>query len=131
MTIALTRAYGGYPAGTNAQFDTPTETALVQRGFGSVTSAAPTAGNVTTTQPNGRVTIATGTLSVTITNPAFTPQSKVDALISQATADTTLTSIVRIVPALGSATIYGNANATAPVVVDWSDENLSGLTAVN
>lgn len=131
MTIALTRSYAGYPAGTNAQFDTPTETALVQQGFGSITAALPTAGAMSTTQPNGRATIATGTLSVVVSNPSVTTQSKVTASINQATADGTLTSILRVVPAAGSFTVYGNANATAPVAVDWVIQNLSGLTAVN
>lgn len=131
MTVSLNRAYAGYAAGSIASFDSPTETALVQQGFGTVTASLPTAGAMTTTQPNGRAVIATGTLSVVITNPAITPQSKVSAFINQATADTTLTSVMRVVPALGSFTIYGNANATAPVAVDWVNENLSGLTAVN
>jgi len=131
MTIALSRAYKGYPAGVNASFDTPTETALVQQGYGTITANLPTAGAMSTSQPNGRAVIATGTLSVVVTNPAVTPQSKVSAFINQATADGTLTSIMRVVPALGSFTIYGNANATAPVVVDWANQNLSGLTAVN
>lgn len=130
MTIALSRPYAGYAAGTNASFDTPTEAALVQQGFGSITAALPTAGAQTTTQPNGRAVIATGTGSVVVTNPMVTPQSKIGAVINQATADTTLTTL-RVVPALGSFTIFGNANATAPVTVDWVNQNLSGLTAVN
>jgi hypothetical protein len=131
MTVSLTRSYAGYAAGTIVGFDGPTETALVQQGFGTASSAVPTAGAISTTQPNGRCAIATGTLSVVVTNPAFTPSSKVSAYIAQATADGTLTQIVRIVPAAGSVTIYGNANATAPVVVDWVNEVMSGETAVN
>lgn len=131
MTIALTRAYKGYLAGTNASFDTPTEAALVQQGFGTVTASLPTAGAVSTSQPNGRAVIAAAATSVTVTNPMVTPQSKISASINQAAADGTLTSIVRIVPALGSFTIYGNAAATAAVAVDWTNQNLSGLTAVN
>lgn len=131
MTIALNRPYAGYAAGVNASFDTPTEAALVQQGFGTITANLPTAGAQTTTQPNGRAVIATGAGSVTITNPMVTPQSKISAFINQATADTGLTSIMRVVPALGSFTIYGNANAAAPVAVDWANQNLSGLTAVN
>lgn len=131
MPISLSRAYGGYPAGTTAQFDTPTEAALVQQGFGSVAVVPITPGAVTTTQPNGRVSIPAGVLSVVVTNPNVTPQSKITAFIAQATADGTLTSILRVVAAAGSFTIYGNANATAAVLVDWVNENLSGLTAVN
>jgi len=130
MTIALSRPYAGYPAGTNASFDTPTEAALVQQGFGSITANLPTAGAQTTTQPNGRAVIAAGAGSVVITNPMVTPQSKIGAVINQATADTALTQL-RVVPALGSFTIFGNANAAAAVTVDWVNQNLSGLTAVN
>lgn len=131
MTVSLTRSYAGYLAGTIVGFDGPTEAALVQQGFGTASSAAPTAGAVSTTQTNGRCAIATGVLSVVVTNPGVTPQSKVFAEIAQATADATLTSIMRIVPAAGSFTIYGNANSTAPVVVDWVIMSPSGLTAIN
>lgn len=130
MTIALTRAYAGYPAGVNASFDTPTETALVQQGFGSITAALVSAGAMTTTQPNGRAVIAAGAGSVVVTNPMVSPQSKISAVINQATADGTLTQL-RVVPAAGSFTIFGNANATAAVTVDWVNQSLSGLTAVN
>ena len=131
MAVTLTRAYAGYPAGTTTQFDTPTETALVQQGFATVAAVAITPGAITTSQPNGRVAIPAGVLSVVVTNPNVTAQSKISAFIAQTTADGTLTAIQRVVPAAGSFTIYGNANATAAVLVDWVNENLSGLTAVN
>jgi hypothetical protein len=131
MTVALNRAYAGYAAGTNASFDTPTETALVQQGLASVTAALPTAGAVFTTQPAGIAVVGAGQISVVITNPNVTTQSKVNATMSNSTADATALDVVRVTPAAGSFTIYLNAAATAAVPVLWNLENVSGLTAVN
>lgn len=79
-----------------------------------------TPGNVTNNNPKGRVAIAAGANSVTVTtNLGITAAGTVFAIINQATADATLTQIVRVVPAAGSFTIYGNANATANTVVDF------------
>lgn len=131
MTVSLSRAYAGYAAGDVVQFDTPTETALVQQGFASVSAAVVTAGARSTSQFSGRAAIPAGQLSVVISNPSFTPQTKASAWIAQGTADGTLTTILRVVPANGSITIYGNANATAATQVDWTVPDLSGLTPVN
>lgn len=131
MAVTLNRAYGGYPAGSTATFDTPTEAAIVQQGIGSVAVVPVTSGPITTTQSSGRAGIPAGVLSVVVTNPSITTQSKINAYVNQATADTTLTTVLRIVPAAGLFTIYGNANATAITYVDWAVESLSGLTAVN
>lgn len=131
MTVALNRAYAGYAAGTNASFDTPTETALVQQGLATVTAALPTAGAVSTTQPSGIAVVAAGQGSVVVTNPNVTTQSKINAVMANAVADGTALDVVRVAPAAGSFTIYLNANATGAVPVLWNLENVSGLTAVN
>lgn len=131
MTVTLNRSVGGYPAGATVTFDTPTEAAIVQQLAGTVTAAGVTAGAITTTQNAGRVGVPVGVQSVVVTNPMVTAQSKINAYINQATADTGFTTVVRIVPAAGSFTIYGNANAAAITYVDWAVESLSGLTAVN
>lgn len=81
--------------------------------------ASGTPGNTTINQPKGRVAIAAGASSVVVTNSLCLATSTVLAIINQATADATLTQIVRVVPAAGSFTIYGNANATANTVVDF------------
>ncbi len=128
--ISLTRAYNGYLAGTIVQLDTPTETALVQQGFATVSAGPVTPGNVSTTQNSGRAGIAAAGTAVVISNPSLTSQSKVTAFLSNSTADTTATSL-RVTPAAGQVTITLNAAATAPVAIDWSIENLSGLTGIN
>lgn len=78
-----------------------------------------TPGNVTSNNFHGRCAIAAGASTVTVTNTFATTSVTVFAIISQATADATLTQIVRMAPAAGSFTLYGNAAATANVVVDW------------
>jgi len=78
-----------------------------------------TPGNVTSNNFHGRCAIAAGASSVTVTNTFATTSVTVFAIINQATADATLTQIVRMAPTAGSFTIYGNAAATGNVVVDW------------
>lgn len=128
--ISLSRNYAGYLSGTIVQMDTPTETALVQQGFASVSAGPVTPGPVTTTQYSGRVGIAAAGTGVTVTNPSFTTQTKFSAFLSNPAADTTATSL-RIVPANGSVTFTLNAASTGVVAIDWAAPDLSGLTAVN
>jgi hypothetical protein len=126
--ILLNRAYDAYLAGTIVQLPTAVEAALVTQGLastsaGPVTPGAVNAGN----QTMGRVGIAAAGTSVTVTAASCTAESKIDAYIAQAVADGTATSIVRILPAVGSFTIYLNAAATAAVAVDWAIVNISGI----
>lgn len=83
------------------------------------TDQSGTPGNVTLNNVRGRVAIAAGASSVTVTNSQGVTGGSVFAIINQATADATLTQIVRVATGLGSFTIYGNANATANTVVDF------------
>jgi hypothetical protein len=76
-------------------------------------------GPVTNNSGKGRVAIAAGSNNIVVTNTACAATTTVFAVITQASADATLTQIVRVVPAAGSFTIYGNANATANTVVDF------------
>ena len=55
-----------------------------------------------------------------ITCSLVTASSKVSAYVSQTAADGTLLRVERVVPAAGSFTIFGTANATAATVVDWA-----------
>jgi hypothetical protein len=126
--ILLNRAYDAYLAGTIVQLPTAVEAALVTQGLastsvGPVTPGAVNAGN----QTMGRVGIAAAGSSVTVTSAACTAESKVDAYIAQAAADGTATSVARILPAVGSFTIYLNAAATSAVAVDWVIVNISGI----
>jgi hypothetical protein len=121
-----TRPIQGYQPGTVIELSASTEAALVQAGQASVSAGPPTPGNVSTTATGGCAGISAGQSSVTITNPLINLQSIVYAVIAQAAADGTLTSVQRVVPANGSVTIYGNANATAAVSVDWAILNPGG-----
>jgi hypothetical protein len=120
MTILLNRAYQGTPAATVITLPDSIESALIAQGFATAsTAASTTAGAVTVNQLAGKSAIATGAASVVITNSLVTAGSKIMAYVAQATADTTLTAVLRVVPAAGSFTIFGPANATANTLVDW------------
>jgi hypothetical protein len=121
MTVLLSsqRGYAGYAAGTIAAFHPTTESALIAQGLATNSAAVPTTGAVTTSEFSGRCAIAAGSSSVVITNPNVAATMKVAAVINQAVADTTLLRVERVVPAAGSFTIFGTANATATTVIDW------------
>lgn len=117
--ILLNRAYLGYAAGAIVQLPTNVESALIAQGI-AVTSAGPvTTGAVTTTASQGRAAIAAGSSSVVVTNANVTAESRIYAVVAQAAADGTLLRVERILPAAGSFTIYGTANATATTTIDW------------
>jgi len=124
MTVLLSRAYGGYTAGQTIQVPTSLENAIVGNSFGTVAStsaaAAVTTGPLSTNLPAGRVTVPIGSSSVVVTNPSVDVNSKIFAVVNQAAADATLLRVERIVPGAGSFTIYGTANATAAVSIDWA-----------
>jgi hypothetical protein len=124
--ILLSRGYRGYVAGTIVQLPTSTEAALVAQGLATVSAGPVTPGAVSTDMSSGRVGIAAGSSSVVVTNPNVTTESKITAVIAQAAADGTLLRVERILPAAGSFTIYGTANATAAVAIDWLLQMVSG-----
>jgi hypothetical protein len=129
--ILLSKAYGGYAAGTIAQFSTEREASLIAQGFG-VTSAGPvTAGAVTTSEVTGRLGIAAAGTSVVLTNPKITAESKFIAYLSNAAADATALYITRITPAAGSVTFTLNAAATGVVAIDWALLMVSGQLQPN
>ena len=130
MTVTLQKAYSGYAAATVRQFRTSTEDALIAAGF-ATDGGTITTGAVTTTEMQGRVSIAAGSSSVVVTNSNITAESKVWAVVAQATADGTLLRVERIVCADGSFTIYGTANATAATLIDWCVLNPLGTTPTN
>jgi hypothetical protein len=132
MAVLLNRSYAGLLAGTVTAMLTSVEAALVAQGLASAsTKANVTPGNVTANLMSGTVAIPAGANSVTITNQYIDTNTKVSANIAQVAADGTLTSLPRVVPAAGSVTIYGNANATAAVIVDWVILATPGLTVAN
>lgn len=126
MTVLLNRAYGAFPAGAIVTLPASTEAALIAQNIAQNSVATPTTGAYTSNEFQGRAVIAAGASSVVITNPNVNAGSKIFAVVAQAAADGTLLRVERIVPALGSFTIYGTANATAATVIDWSIIRPSG-----
>ena len=126
--ILLSRPYRGYAAGATAQFDAPTEEALVAQGFGTVSTGNPTPGAQTVGEGirQGRAACAVGASSVVITHPECTAQSTINAYVAQAAADGTALRVERVVPAAGSFTVYLTANATAATQIAWELTNISG-----
>lgn len=121
MTIKFLRTYQGHLAGTITTLPAQLEAALIAQQIAQADSVANVvAGNMSANVQAGTAAIAAGQSSVTITNSLITPASKVFAAVNQAAADGTLLRIERIVPGAGQVTLYGNANATAKVLVDWS-----------
>ncbi len=120
MTILVSRSYAGIASGAVVKLTTNLETALIGQNMAATSAAALTSGAQTINLPQASCAIAAAASSVVITNNLVDANTKILAVINQTAADTTLTSIVRIVPAAGSFTIFGNAAATAAVVVDWS-----------
>lgn len=117
--VLLNKSYAGYATGTIVQLQTATEAALVAQGLAATSAGPVTAGNVTTTDTQGRAGIAAAGTNVVVTNSLFTTESKFSAFLSNAAADATATFITRIVPAAGSVTFQLNAASTGIVAVDW------------
>lgn len=129
MTVLLNRAYMGYLAGQTVELPTDTENSLIAQGLASsAATTTVTTGNTTANTYSGTAAIAAGAGSVTITNSNIDANTKVWAVVAQAAADGTLLRVERVVPAAGSVTIYGTANATATTYIDWAIINPSGLT---
>lgn len=121
MTVLLLRPYAGSNAGVNVTYDAKTEAALIAQGLASnVATSATTTGAQTSNVTAGTAAVAAGSSSVVITNALINANSTVVAYVSQTTADTTFTSVLRVVPAAGSVTIFGPANATATTIVRWA-----------
>lgn len=131
MTIALSRGYAGIAAGAVVKLSANIEAALIAQGFATTSAAALTTGAQTMNLTSGTVVVPIGASSVVVTNNLVDAASKVFAVVSQAAADGTLLRVERIVPAAGSFTIYGTANATAATVIDWSLLLPDGQTKVN
>ena len=132
MAVTLLRSYKGYPANQVVELSASEESALIAQNLAQTALVtAVTTGAVTTTDLKGTVAIAAGSSSVVITNPTIDASTKVVAYVAQATADTTLLRVERIVSAVGSVTIYGTANATATTLIDWAILSPSGFTPSN
>ncbi len=82
------------------------------------TDVSATPGNATANALRGQAAFAAGTNACTITNNQVKPTSTIIPVLD-ATADATLTQILRVVPGNGSFSVYGNANATATPTFTW------------
>jgi hypothetical protein len=132
MTVLLGRAYAGYPAGATVELSTDAESALIAQGLAaSALATTVTTGAQTCNVPAGTAAIAAGASSVVITNNLVDANSKIFAVVGQAAADGTLLRVERIVPAAGSFTIYGTANATATTYIDWAIINYNSSAVRN
>lgn len=126
VTISSLRPYQGYAAGSVVDLPAELEAALIAQGLavngGTLTSGAqsPTVtGNQSIPILSGIVVIPAAGTSVTVNNATITATSKAVAAISQASADATLTSLVRVNCTAGVLTITGNAASTAAVRVSY------------
>lgn len=130
MTVLLSRAYMGRNAGETAQFGKAAEDTLIAAGLATTAlDTTLTTGAYTQNTQQGKAAIAAGQSSVVITNNLVDANTKVFACVAQATADTTLLRVERIVVSNNSFQIFGTANATAATVIAWSileDANTSG-----
>lgn len=131
MTILLNRTYAGIPAGSVVKLSTALENALIAQNLAATSAAALTTGALTVNLSQGSASIPIGSSSVVITNSLVDANSKVYAVVAQAAADATLLRVERVVCANGSFTVYGTANATAAVTIDWSILNPDGQTKLN
>jgi hypothetical protein len=126
MAVTLTRPYQGYQAGQVVNLPAELETALVAQGFATA-GGTPTPGNLTTNVAGtggqilfaGYANVAVGAASVAITIPGVTAQHKAWAVVAQAAADTTFTSVLRVNCTADTVTITGPANATASTRVAY------------
>ena len=129
MAVTLLRAYGGSAVGAIVEYTAELEAALIAQGIAVTTAVGSvTTGAQTQNTWSGTAAIPIGASSVVITNSNIVANTKVWAAVAQAAADATLLRIERVVPAAGSVTIYGTANATAITLVDWAIINPPGAT---
>lgn len=127
MTVLLNRSYNGFTTGSVVEFPSELESALVAQGLASTSAAAVTPGAQSRTDGTntlipvlvGTGAIAAASATLVISSPNITANSKGFAQISQAAADGTATSIVRVSAAAGALTITANAAATAATEVSF------------
>lgn len=127
MTVLLNRSYNGFVAGSVVEFSAELEASLIAQGLASASVAALTSGAQSRTDGTntlipvlaGTGAIAAAASTLVISNANITANSKAFAMISQAAADGTATSIVRVSCAAGAVTITANAAATAATEVSF------------
>ena len=118
--ILLSQPYAGYAAGTVASLQTNVEAALIAQNRGVASVGPVTPGPVVANEVVGRCGVAAAASSVVITNNLVNADTRIFAVINQATADVSAFNVSRVVPAAGSFTIFLNAATTAAVTVDWA-----------
>jgi hypothetical protein len=131
MTILLNKSYAGIAAGAVIKLGSALEASLIAQGLASTSAAALTTGAQTINLNAATVGIAIGASSVVITNNLVDATTKIFAVVEQAAADGTLLRVERVMPAAGSFTIYGTANATAITNISWGILMQGGDTNLN
>ena len=132
VLLSSARGYNGYLAGTVVTLSTNQETALIAQGLATANVIAnTTAGNVQANVQNGVCSVPAATGSITISNILVDANSQIIASIRQATADVSAFNVARIVPAVGSFTIFLNANTTAATLVSWAVSPPAGQSVLN
>src|SRR5262245_55118095 len=127
MTVLLTKAYGGSPAGTVLSFTSELEAALIAQGFASAsTRANTTTGTQTCNALQGTCAAAAAAANVQVNNNLVDANSHVTAKIAQVAADGTALRVERVVCSAGFFTIHLTAGATATTLIDWELEVNSG-----
>lgn len=130
MAVTLLRPYKGANAGVVLSFGTAEEASLIAQGLATTAAVAnTTTGAQTVNNLTGIVSCPIGSSSVVVTNALVDANSIIFAAVRQTTADGTLLRVERIVPAAGSFTIFGTANATAATLIEWAVLVPGGLGA--
>lgn len=130
MAVTLLRPYKGANAGVTLSFQSAEEATLIAQGLAtSAAVSATTTGAQTVNNLTGIAAIPAGSSSVVVTNNLVDASSIVFATVAQASADGTLLRVERVLPAAGSFTIYGTANATATTLIQWAVAVPGGLMA--
>lgn len=127
MTVTLSKAYGGAPAGAVRDFSSELEAALIAQKLavsgGTLTTGAQTTDGAPV--PWGPVVVGVANVaiaasSVVITNANITAQMKGFAVVAQAAADGTALRVERVVCGAGTLTIHVTAGATASTRVSYA-----------
>jgi len=87
--ILLSQPYAGYTAGSVVSLQTNVELALIAQNRGVANAGPVTPGNTVANEVVGRCAVPAAGVSVVITNNLVNADSRVFAIINQATADTT------------------------------------------
>lgn len=132
MSVTLLKNYQNMASGSTYELTQELEAALIAQGYAiAATANTSSTGAISYNTWYGLASVPAGSSSVVVTNPLVNANSVVVAVVSQAAADGTLLRVERVVPAAGSFTIFGTANATATTLITWAVLSPPGMTPAN